>query len=102
MSASYEETLDYLRRTILWVDFKTVRGEVVGYAVVLLFQVAEEIHTIRVYDSAHGYNEMHRYTRAGGKQTGMRFHSGSLGEGLRVAIESAKRNYLQMIEGWRQ
>jgi hypothetical protein len=100
VSASYYQELNEALGAFLYVDFRTDRGEVVNYRVVLLLARREYIETIRVYDSAHGYNEMHRFTHAGGKQTGKPFHSGSLGEGLRVAIESAKRNYLGMIEGW--
>ena len=102
MSASYVKDLDRLGRVRLWVDFTTERGEVTNYSVVLLLATPDATETIRVFDSSHGYNEMHRHTRSGGKQTGMRFHSGSLGEGLQAAIESAKRNHLQMIEGWSQ
>jgi len=40
------------------------------------------------------------FALTGGKQTGTKFHSGSLGEGLRAAIEDVKRDHLQMIEGW--
>jgi len=75
---------------------------VIDYRVVLLLGTPRETVTIRVYDSAHGYNEMHRYTRIGGKQTGKRFHSGSLGGGLRVAIEDAEDRHIEMIEGWEQ
>ncbi len=73
----------------------------IDYSLVLLFATAEGTQTIRVYDSAHGFNEMHRYTRASGKQTGTPFHSGSLGEGMRAAISDVKRNFDEMIEGWR-
>jgi hypothetical protein len=100
VSASYYEDLDQLGRVKLRVGFTTARGEVVDYVVVLLFAGLGGMETIRVFDSSHGFNEMHRYTRTGGKQTGTRFHSGSLGEGLRAAIEDVKRNHLQMIEGW--
>ncbi len=72
----------------------------VDYRVVLLFDTQEGAETIRVYDSAHGYSEMHRYTRTDGKQTGKRFHSGSLGEGMRTAIEEAEEGFGEMIEGW--
>jgi hypothetical protein len=54
------------------------------------------------HDSAHGYNEMHRYTRVGGKQTGKRFHSGSLGEGMQAAIEEMEDGFIEMIEGWKR
>ena len=100
MSARYEKTLDYLLGVDLWVDFNTERGAVVDYVVILLLSPPEGSKTIRVYDSAHGYNEMHRYTRTNGKQTGKLFHSGSLGEGLRVAIEDAEDRYVEMIGGW--
>jgi len=73
---------------------------VVDYAVVLLLVMNGRLETIRVYDGAHGYNEMHRYTDGGGKQPGVRFHSGSLGEGMRAAIAEAKRSHRMMIEGW--
>ena len=56
--------------------------------------------TVRVYDAAHGFNEMHRYTGAGGKQAGVRFHPGTLGDGMRVAIEAIEGGYREMIEGW--
>lgn len=72
----------------------------IHYRVVLLLDTPRETVTIRVYDSAHGYNEMHRHTRIDGKQTGKRFHSGSLGEGLRAAIEDTEDRYVEMIEGW--
>jgi hypothetical protein len=43
---------------------------------------------------------MHRYTRAQGKQPAERFHGGTLGEGMRVAIEQIKHTYQSMIEAW--
>ncbi|HEX6665589.1 MAG TPA: hypothetical protein VF081_03230 [Solirubrobacterales bacterium] len=82
------------------VDFTTVGPDVVDYAIVLLVELGEETATVRVVDSAHGFNEMHRYTRSGGKQAAVAFHSGSLGEGMRAAIADIKRGYVQMIEGW--
>ena len=84
----------------LFVDFKTDRGVVVEYTVVLLWAAPIGTETIRVYDSAHGFNEMHRCTRQGGKRVGTEFHSGSLGEGMRSAIEDIKWSYVEMIEGW--
>lgn len=83
------------------VDFRTVRGVVVEYALVLTWVTADEAETIRVYDSAHGFNEMHRYTRAGGKQAGIDFHAGRLEEGMRAAMADIKTGYLAMIEGWK-
>lgn len=43
---------------------------------------------------------MHRYTRSGGKQAGAPFHAGTLGEGMRAAIDEIERGYGEMIEGW--
>lgn len=51
-------------------------------------------------DSAHGFNEMHRYSRGGSKLDGVVFSSGTLGEGLRTAMLDIKERYLAMIEGW--
>jgi hypothetical protein len=102
VSARYESILDEIAGVSLWVDFMTDRGTMVNYTVVLLLATAAGAETIRVYDAAHGYNEMHRYTQSEGKQTGTVFHSGSLGEGMRAAIEETERGYLKMIEGWRK
>jgi hypothetical protein len=68
----------------------------------LLVEEAEQIETVRVYDGAHEENEMHRYTRQGGKQAAEVFHRGTLGAGMRAAIEAVKRGYLPMIESWRR
>jgi hypothetical protein len=37
--------------------------DVIDYAIVLLVKENEQAKTVRVYDGAHGVNEMHRYTR---------------------------------------
>jgi len=96
----YQDDLDPVLDVSLSVHFWTTRGMVVAYSVVLLLGTAGGAEAIRVYDSTHGFNEMHRYTRAEGKQEGKPFHSGTLGEGMRAAIEDAKRGHLKMIEGW--
>lgn len=101
MSARYKELLDLGLGVRLSVDFTTVRGKVVDYAIVLLVTASSRTETVRVYDAAHGHNELHRYTRAGGKQVGTKFHSGTLGEGMNDAIDAIKRGYVEMIEGWR-
>lgn len=82
------------------VRFERDGRKVVDYAVVLVFGAGDTSATVRVYDSAHGFNEMHRYTRGAGKQTGMPFHSGSLGEGMRAAMKDVQTGYGSMIEGW--
>jgi hypothetical protein len=82
------------------VRFERSGPEVTDYAVVLLAKIDGVVRTIRVFASAHGFNEMHRYARRAGKQTGMPFHSGSLGEGMRAALGDVKLGYSRMIEGW--
>ncbi len=102
MEVSYEDVLDHELGVVLLVDFENDGAEVVDYSLMLLLERAGETKTIRVYDSAHGFNEMHRYTRAGGKQKGTEVHRGTLGEGMRTAIQDIKKRYLAMIEGWEE
>jgi hypothetical protein len=98
MSPDYERLLDEDRRIRMAVGFTTAGREVSDYAVVLI-RGSDAAKTIRVY-GAHGRNEMHRYTSHGGKQPGKPFHSGTLGEGMRVAIAEIESGYREMIEGW--
>jgi hypothetical protein len=102
MSAYYLRILDHVLGAMLRVEFTTKGREIVDYAVVLLLEVAEGTEAIRVYDGAHGHNEMHRYTRSGGKQPGTPFHGGTLGDGMRAAINEVERGYREMIEGWQR
>ena len=57
--------------------------------------------TVRVYDRAHGINEMHRFDRYGGKALGETVHAGTLGEGMRAAITTVRTGHKEMIEAWR-
>jgi hypothetical protein len=100
VSARYIESLDPTRGINLYVEFTTHRSDVLDYAVVLVLEIGEERETVRVYDGAHGRNEMHRYTRPVGKQPALIVHRGTLGEGMRAAIKDVKRRYLGMIESW--
>ena len=100
MSGEYELPLDYVRWAILRVEFATQGKEVTDYAVMLLYEIEGRTETIRLYDGAHGHNEMHRYTRSEGKQSGTPLHRGTLGDGMRVAIAEIKSSYPKMIEGW--
>jgi hypothetical protein len=100
MSCEYDVELDGTLGTWMHVEFTTEVREVTDYAVVLLVEEGGQLETVRVYDSAHGENEMHRYTREGGKQAAEVFHRDTLGAGMRAAIESVKRGYLPMIESW--
>ncbi len=100
MSARYRRILDHAAGVLLMVEFATRGREVVDYAVVLAVIAGEDVRTVRVYDGAHGFNEMHRHTRSGGKEPGTPFQRGTLGEGMRAAIIEIKRGYPTMIEGW--
>ena len=84
----------------MYVDFKTYRRDVIDYSILLTVQYEGERQTVRLYDAAHGVNEMHRYTRTGGKQPAEVFHSGTLGEGMRAAKDQIERTYGSMIDGW--
>jgi hypothetical protein len=98
--ASYWETLNLAGGAFLYVEFQTVGRDVVDYSLVLVLRTPEGIETVRVYDATHGFNEMHRFRQGDGKRQGVPFHSGTLGEGMRTAMKSIKRNFQQMIEGW--
>jgi hypothetical protein len=102
MSGEYELPLDYVFLAILRVEFTTEGRDVTDYAVTPLFEVEGETETIRLYDGAHGHNEMHRYTRSSGKQPGAPLQRGTLGQGMRAAIEEIKGGYREMIEGWQR
>jgi len=101
MGALYRRILDSAMGALLRVEFTTQGNEVLDFAVILLLETEEGMETVRVYDAAHGHNEMHRYTRSGGKKPGEVFHSGTLGEGMRAAISEVERGYREMIEGWK-
>jgi hypothetical protein len=100
MTSGYVLSLDPDEGIRMVVDFKTDGPTVTDYAVVLVAIAESGARTIRVYDGAHGINEMHRHTASGGKQPGTIFHSGTLGEGMRTAIDGTMRGYRGMIEGW--
>lgn len=100
MSARYTRLLDRPLGIFMHVEFMTDRREVVNYSIVLLVAVEGEMQTVRLYDGAHGENEMHRYTREGGKQPAEVVHHGRLGSGMRAAIEEMTHGYKAMIESW--
>jgi hypothetical protein len=70
MGAHYQRVLDHALGALLRVEFTTDGREITDYAVILLLALDGSTETVRVYDGAHGYNEMHRYTRSDGKQPG--------------------------------
>lgn len=102
MSRAYERLLD--STVSMYVEHTIERHGpgVVDYAVVLIVEVDGRRETVRVYDGAHGENELHRYTRDGGKQEAEVFDRGTLGEGMRAAIDEIERGYEAMIEAWSQ
>ncbi|MGN6256484.1 MAG: hypothetical protein ACTHN3_01875 [Solirubrobacterales bacterium] len=82
---SYDKLLDSEMQAVMEVEFRSRGLEVLDYSVVLLVGDEEARETVRLYDAAHGFNELHRYTRRDGKQPGIQFHGGNLGEGMRTA-----------------
>lgn len=98
MSGSYEYPLDAARTAWLTVRFETVGREVVAYAIVLSVDTGGRRETVRVYDSAHGFDEVHRHTRRAGKLPGQPFVAGTLGEGMRAAIADCVDRYETMID----
>jgi hypothetical protein len=69
VSQRYRDVLDYEIGARIVVEFTLDRREVVDYAVVLTVDdEAGEAVTVRVYDGAHGVNEMHRHDRSGEKR----------------------------------
>jgi hypothetical protein len=102
VSGRYKHTLDGRDTVRLSVRWRTQRRDVVDYAVALIVFESGVWETIRVYDGAHGINELHRYTRSRGKQVGTVFHAGTLAEGLAAAQLEIKRGWAEMIEGWRR
>jgi len=79
----------------------TERGKVMGYSVVLLVLREGDWHTVRVYDNAHGANEMHRYTLAECKQAAEPVHAGEPGEAMRATRDEVLAGYEKMLEAWR-
>ncbi len=99
---SWVERVDWELEAFMYVEYSLDVREVTDYSVVLTVWEEGRRQTVRVYDAAHGFNEMHRHTAAGGKQAGERFHAGTLGEGMRAAIDEVRRGYREMIEAWRR
>lgn len=102
MGADYLRVIDHALGAMMSVEFTSEGKEVTDYAVVLLLETAGDTQTIRVYDAAHGHNEMHRHIRGQGKQPGTLFHRGTLGEGMRAAISEIESGHREMIEGWKR
>ena len=102
MSGEFESELDWEGVVRMKVRWRTERRNVVSYAVTLTALEQGRRQTVRVYDGVRGVNEMHRYTREAGKQPGIVFHEGTLGEGFRAAQLEVRYGWAEMIEGWRR
>jgi hypothetical protein len=101
-SRRYRDALDYEVGARIVVEFTTRGRAVIDYAVVLTVDIEDgEAVTVRVYDGAHGVNEMHRHDRAGEKALAEWFNAGTLGEGMRAAIVAVRAGYKEMIDAWR-
>ncbi len=95
---SYRLPLSDQAELLVW--FVTERGAVISYSVVLVARHQEAWHTIRVYDNAHGRNELHRHTASAGKQPAEAFLPGDFGEAMRAARAEVLAGYEKMIEAW--
>lgn len=100
-TTSYKIELDRSLGAWMHVKFMTCVRDVIDYAVVLLIEENERVNTVRVYYGAHGVNEVHHYSRRDGKQAARVFHGGTLGEGMRAAIDEVEGSYRSMARGWR-
>jgi hypothetical protein len=101
MSQRYRDSLDYDSGVRIVVEFTTNRREVTDYAVILTIDDGAGEAAVRVYDGAHGINDMHRCDRRGTKAPAEVFHAGTLGEGMRAAITAVRSGYKEMIDAWR-
>lgn len=54
---------------------------IVDYAVILTVDDEAGEATVRVYDGAHGVDDMHRHNRRGEKAPATTFHVGTHGDG---------------------
>ena len=82
------------------VRLTTVDGVLTSYAVVLAALDGPTPRTIRVFDNAHGRNEMHRYTRSGGKERGETFHHGHPSEAAQAALLAVSEGWEEMVSAW--
>lgn len=98
-TTSYRYPLSHEAELVVW--FLTERDEVTSYAVVLV-RDQDHLDPVRVYDNAHGQNELHRHTRTGGKQAAEPHLQVSHGEAMRAAIGEILAGYDKMIEAWRR
>jgi hypothetical protein len=101
MTRRYRDVLDYEIGARIVVEFTTDRRTILDYAVILTVDDEGREASVRVYDGAHGVNDMHRHDRRGEKAPATPFHAGTLGEGMRAAITAVRADYKEMITAWR-
>jgi hypothetical protein len=101
MNQRYRDVLDHDVGARIIVAFTTRRREVVDYAVILTVDDGNGEEVVRVYDGAHGVNDMHRHGAVSGKALAETFHAGTLAEGMRAAITAVRIGYKEMIDAWR-
>ena len=102
MNHIYRDVLSYEIGARIVVEFETRRREIVDYAVVLTVDDNDgSPTTVRVFDGAHGTNEMHRFDQSGRKSEAEIVHAGTLGEGMRAAIAAVRTGHNEMIDAWR-
>ena len=82
------------------VSHTTERGRLTTFSVTLLARHGGVWQTVRVYDNAHGRNDMHRHTLSGGKEAAVTFHHGTASEAFQIAIAEIDAGYEEMIIGW--
>jgi len=95
------EWVDQLEPGVQVLLWTRRRGRtILEYSVVLRVWRDGGWRTLRVFDNAHGVNEVHRYTRSEGKQPGRVWHHGTAGEAFRDAWKSLKESYKRIEEAW--
>lgn len=79
--------------------YRLERGRVVDFAAQLLVGAGDEQRPIRLYDTAHGELEMHRYDEQGQKQPAQRVApSGDWNLEMPRVIAAIEAGYARMIE----
>ena len=70
------------------------------YAIMLQLRIEGRWQTIRLFDNAHGYHDMHRYTGAE-KHPAERFSEGTVNEVAPMAIRYLIEHWEAIAESWR-
>jgi hypothetical protein len=94
----YQRTLSHI--AYAEVAYTTERGALTTYSVTLVALRRDDWQTVRVYDNAHGVNDMHRHTISEGKRPAETFHYGTPSDAFNAALEMVDARYEEMIAGW--